>query len=70
VTLATILSKLVLMGVLMTVGAAGKRNIGKLLVILPIHYFHLMAFNTFNTGVFSKQGKSCPGVIKIGCRFK
>jgi branched-subunit amino acid transport protein len=70
VTLAAILAKLVLMGILMAVRAAGKLNIPELLEFLPAGHFHLVTFNTFNTCMFSCQGKSCPGMIKGCSRFE
>jgi hypothetical protein len=69
-TFATILPKLILMGILVAVGTGGKGDIPEMLVFLPICHIHLMAFYTINTGVFSEQGESCPGMIKFCSRFK
>jgi hypothetical protein len=68
--LTAILAKLILMGILVTVSAACKLNIAKLLEFFSIHHVHLVAFNTINTCMFSGQGKPCAGMIKFCRRFK
>jgi hypothetical protein len=63
VALPAILSKLVLMGIFMTIDAIGKWNTLKLLKFLPIRHIHFMTFDTIHILMLSQQLK--PGVCMV-----
>ena len=69
-TLPAILTKLILVRIIMTIGAVSKLKPPEFLKHFAIYRFHLMTLYAINTLMLPGKLESGRGMVKLSCRLK